>query len=38
VQVVITRNAGRTNETVERHAVILKQKDEQVEVARVKWE
>ena len=36
VNVAITRHAGTPQETVERHNVILKKKDEQVEVARVK--
>jgi tetratricopeptide (TPR) repeat protein len=37
VNVVITRNAGTAQETVERHQVILKRADEQVEVAKVKY-
>ena len=37
VSVVVTRNAGRPQETVERHTVILKKKDEAVEVCRVKF-
>jgi uncharacterized protein YfaP (DUF2135 family) len=36
VNVAITRHAGTPQETVERHNVILKKKDGQVEVARVK--
>jgi hypothetical protein len=36
VNVAITRHAGTPQETVERHNVILKKKDEQAEVARVK--
>jgi von Willebrand factor type A domain/Vault protein inter-alpha-trypsin domain len=36
VNVAITRYAGTPQETVERHNVILKKKDEQVEVARIK--
>jgi hypothetical protein len=36
VNVVVTRNAGRPQETSERHTVILKRQDEQVEVCRVK--
>ncbi len=37
VNVVVTRNAGRPNEAVERHTVILKKQDEAVEVCRVKF-
>ena len=36
VNVAITRNAGTPQEVVERHNVILKKKDEEVEVARIK--
>jgi hypothetical protein len=35
--VVVTRYAGTPRETVERHTVILKKKDEQVEVCGVKF-
>ena len=37
VNVVVTRNAGTDQETTERHNVILKRHDEQVEVAKVKF-
>src|SRR5262249_81700 len=37
VNVVITRHAGTDQETTERHNVILKRHDEQVEVAKVKF-
>ncbi len=37
VNVVVTRNAGRPQEVVERHTVILKQTNEAVEVSRVKY-
>ena len=37
VNVVVTRNAGRPGETSERRTVILKQKNEQVEVCKVKF-
>jgi hypothetical protein len=37
VNVVITRFAGTSQETVERHTVILKQQGEEVEVARVQF-
>ncbi len=37
VQVVVTRNAGTAQETVERHTVILKKHNEEVEVCRVKF-
>jgi hypothetical protein len=37
VNVVVTRFAGTPRETAERHTVILKRKDEQVEVCRVKF-
>jgi len=37
VNVVVTRRAGTPEETTERHTVILKKKDEQVEVCRVKF-
>jgi uncharacterized protein YfaP (DUF2135 family) len=36
VNVVVTRNAGRPSESVERYTVILKKQDEAVEVCRVK--
>ena len=36
VNVVVTRYAGTPQETVERHTVILKKHNEQVEVCRVK--
>jgi Ca-activated chloride channel homolog len=37
VQVAVTRHAGTSQETVERHTVILKRQDEQVEVCKVKF-
>ncbi len=37
VNVVVTRHAGTPQETSERHTVILKKKDEQIEVCRVKF-
>jgi hypothetical protein len=37
VNVVVTRNAGSAQEKSERHTVILKKKDEQVEVTKVKF-
>src|SRR6267142_1281295 len=37
VNVVVTRNAGTPQETTEKHNVILKQKDQQVEVCQVKY-
>jgi hypothetical protein len=37
VNVVVTRHAGTPQETTERHTVILKKKNEQVEVRRVKF-
>jgi hypothetical protein len=37
VNVVVTRNAGSPNEVSERHNVILKKQDEQIEVCRVKF-
>jgi uncharacterized protein YfaP (DUF2135 family) len=37
VNVVVTRFAGTPRETIERHTVILKKHDEQVEVCRVKY-
>jgi hypothetical protein len=37
VNVVITQHAGTDQETTERHNVILKRHDEQVEVAKVKF-
>src|SRR5262249_29564747 len=37
VNVVITRNAGTSQEASERHNIILKRRDEQVEVAKVKF-
>lgn len=37
VQVVVARNAGGPQEAVERHTVILKQANEQVEVCKVKF-
>jgi hypothetical protein len=37
VNVTVTRNAGRPGETSERRTVILKQKNEQVEVCKVKF-
>jgi hypothetical protein len=37
VNVVVTRHAGTLQETTERYTVILKKKDEQVEVCRVKF-
>jgi tetratricopeptide (TPR) repeat protein len=37
VNVVVTRHAGTPQETTERHTVILKKKDEQAEVCRVKF-
>jgi hypothetical protein len=37
VNVVVTRDAGTAREKSERHTVILKKKDEQVEVAKVKF-
>jgi hypothetical protein len=37
VQVTVTRNAGRPNETSERFSVILKKQNEQVEVTQVKY-
>jgi hypothetical protein len=37
VSVVVTRYAGTPKETVERHTVILKQANEEVEVTRVEY-
>jgi uncharacterized protein YfaP (DUF2135 family) len=37
VNVVVARNAGGPQEVVERHTVILKQANEQVEVCKVKF-
>jgi tetratricopeptide (TPR) repeat protein len=37
VKVAVTRNSGRANETTENHTVILKRRNEQVEVCKVKF-
>ena len=37
VQVVVTRHAGTPQETTERHTVLLRKHNEQVEVCRVKF-
>jgi hypothetical protein len=37
VNVVLTRFAGTPQEVSERHTVILKKHDEQIEVARIKF-
>jgi hypothetical protein len=37
VNVIVTKHAGTPQEIVQRHTVILKKKNEQVEVARVKF-
>ena len=37
VNVIVTRNAGRKDETSERKTIILKKANEQVEAARVKF-
>ena len=37
VNVIVRRNAGRPEEEVQRHTVILKKHNEQVEVCRIKY-